>query len=81
MPPASAFAGDPAQVVRAAALPAEVRLTSADPDEALRLLYLRLESLHEAGLGWDEPPAVLGAEPATALTAPTRGWVRVRAER
>ncbi|MDX1531718.1 MAG: hypothetical protein R3362_09350, partial [Rhodothermales bacterium] len=58
----------------------------ADGDEALRLLYLRLQALEarQADLGWDEPPTALGMEqPAgrSLIGSPTNGWMRVRVAR
>lgn len=49
-------------------------------DEALRLLYLRLQALRAAGMDWDEPESVLGLPPS-GRPAATRGWMQVRTER
>lgn len=56
-------------------------LPLADGDDELRLLYLRLIEMQaaQAGLGWDEPPAALGAAPDSAPAS--SGWMQVRVER
>ena len=52
-----------------------------DGDEALQVLYLRMQELQtaQAGLGWDEPPVALGAAPDSVPVA--TGWMKVRVER
>jgi len=61
-------------IVRAVAAPQDV------DDSALRLLYMRLESLHDENLPWDAPAVVLGVDRAPAPST-THGWMQVRVDR
>jgi hypothetical protein len=51
-----------------------------DNEEALRLLYLRLEALRNEGLALHDEAVILGATPSPRPTA-TNGWMQVRIER
>ncbi len=79
-PPVAAFAAADQGTPPNAEVVARLARAEAD-EEALRLSYLRLEAMRGSGLGWDEPPAALGAPPDSTAPPAARGWMQVRVQR